>query len=297
MLGAIIGDIVGSPYELRGNRIKSIDFPLFSGDSRPTDDTVLTVATAVAIQQKKPYGVCYHNFGRHYPAAGYGHRFLDWLRTDGAQPFGSLGNGSAMRVSPIAWYFDDMDTVRDEASKSAACTHNHPEGIKGAVATAMLIRVARHSKDKELMKSMMEQFGYETNIPVDEIRPTHRFDATCPGTVPEAFRCVYEANSYEEAVRLAVSLGGDADTLACIAGSVAEALWPIPEDIFKRGWDILSTHTADIARWVRMFFILQGVTDEKEIQTLDDPHGYIRFSSGWSDPTVRRFPAIFSSVE
>jgi ADP-ribosylglycohydrolase len=244
MIGAIIGDIIGSPYEFRG-RLKTTEFPLFSQRSQPTDDSILTVATADAILNHRPYAECYRKYARRYDV-GFGPGFLRWAWTDNAGPYGSLGNGSAMRVSPVGWLFDEPHDIVAQAKASAECTHNHPKGIKGAVATALMIYSARTRKDKEILRRIMQDLSYETELSLDEIRPTYGFDPTCPGCMPQVFRCVYEANSYEEAVRLAVSLGGDADTLACIAGSIAEAMWGIPEKIKTQGLEIFASRYPEL---------------------------------------------------
>jgi ADP-ribosylglycohydrolase len=239
MLGAIIGDIIGSPYE--GLPIKTTSFPLFSAESRPTDDSILTIATADAILSGASYSDKYREYGTEYAYAGYGGMFRRWLLDRQMGPYNSFGNGSAMRVSPVGWAFDKENEVIEQAELTAKCTHNHPEGIKGAVATAVLIHAARMGKDKAILRDLItREFHYNVDASVDEIRPAYGFDITCPGTVPQAFRCVYEAENYEQAVRLAVSLGGDSDTLACISGSIAEALWEIPDAIEKEGMEILT---------------------------------------------------------
>jgi ADP-ribosylglycohydrolase len=250
MIGAIIGDIIGSPYEFHG-RLKTTEFPLFSERSRPTDDSILTIATADSVMHNTSYPDNYRKYTRSCNA-GFAPSFLKWAWSN-AGPYGSYGNGSAMRVSPIAWLFNGVTAVKREAELSAKCTHNHPEGIKGAVATALMILSARKEKDKEALKSIMQELEYETEITINEIRPTYEFDPTCPGCLPQAFRCVYEAESYEEAVRLAVSLGGDSDTLACIAGSIAEAMWGIPENIRKEGMDYLAHYNPNLLTVVSEF--------------------------------------------
>jgi ADP-ribosylglycohydrolase len=221
MIGAIVGDVVGSPYE--GRPQKSVDFPLLRQESRYTDDTVLTIATARAILSGEPYGHAYLEFGRRYPRAGYGKQFKEWLAFDVQLPYGSFGNGSAMRVSPVGLAFDTVERVLAEAEKSAAVTHDHPEGIRGAQAVALAVFRARHGTPKAAIRSELEtRFGYDLSHTIDGIRPAYTFDISCQGSVPEALIAFLEAASTEEAIRLAVSLGGDADTLAAIAGSVAE---------------------------------------------------------------------------
>jgi ADP-ribosylglycohydrolase len=221
MIGAIAGDVVGSPYEYRPH--KSVDFPLLRPESRYTDDTVLTIATARAILSGEPYGRAYLELGRRYPRAGYGAKFREWLAFDEPRPYSSFGNGSAMRVSPVGLAFDTVERVLAEAEKSAAATHDHTEGIRGAQAVALAVFRARHGTPKGAIRSELEtRFGYDLSRTIDGIRPSYTFDPSCQGTVPEALIAFLEAASTEDAIRLAVSLGGDADTLAAIAGSVAE---------------------------------------------------------------------------
>jgi ADP-ribosylglycohydrolase len=238
MFGAIVGDIIGSPYEF--NKIKTVDFPLFIEESHPTDDSVLTIATAAAILQRIPYEVMYRQYTSLYPWGGYGERFYKWALDPTSLPVDSYGNGSAMRVSPIGWAYTDADQVRDEAKKSAIITHGHPEGIKGAQAVAACVHAARMGNNKETLRQIMQfEFGYDVKTPVDKMRETYEFDETCQGSVPQAFRCVYEAESYEDTVRLAVSLGGDSDTLAAIAGSIAEVIWGVPLDMIEHAIPLL----------------------------------------------------------
>lgn len=220
MLGAIAGDVIGSPYELEP--IKTTDFPLIGPGSGFTDDTALTLATADAILSGAPYDVAYRSWYRRYPDAGYGGMFHQWAASEALGSYGSFGNGSAMRVAPIGWAFDDLERVLAEAERSAAVTHDHPEGIKGAQATAGAVFLARHEPIDRVLE-WAAGLGYDLDAPLDQLRPTYGFDVTCQGTVPFALRCAYEAEDFEASVRLAVSLGGDADTLAAIAGAIAEA--------------------------------------------------------------------------
>lgn len=224
MLGAIIGDIIGSPYEYRCP--KSTEFPLFNSRSKFTDDTVMTVAVADSILHNRDYAEAFKEYGRRYPHAGYGGMFGGWLRSDSSQPYNSFGNGSAMRVSPIGYAFNSIEDVLREAERTALPTHNHPEGIKGAQATAMAIFLARTGSPKREIRSYIESnFKYNLNRTLDKIRPAYRFDETCQGTVPEAIIAFLESTDYEDAIRKAISLGGDADTLACITGGIAEAYY------------------------------------------------------------------------
>gem|GEM_PF-620294 len=254
MLGAIIGDIVGSPYEF--NNIKTTDFPLFSNKSKFTDDTVMTLAVAEALMEGgKPenYVAAMKKYGSLYPGAGYGGRFLSWLRSNSAEPYNSYGNGAAMRVSPVAWWFDTLESVEKGAEISAAVTHNHPEGIKGAQATAAAIYLARNGESKDAIRDYIEgKYGYNLRRTLDEIRPDYKFNETCQETVPEAIIAFIESTGFEDAIRKVVSLGGDSDTLAAITGSIAEGAYGIP--------------TAD---FVGMGYVPNGIM-EKTFQMLDD---------------------------
>jgi ADP-ribosylglycohydrolase len=234
MIGAIAGDIIGSIYE--GYPIKTKDFPLFQPQCRFTDDSVLTVAVAKAILDGSEYLPEIREIGRKYPDAGYGGSFIFWLLSEDARPYNSWGNGSAMRVSPVGFAFDSAERVMDEAAKTAELTHNHPEGIKGAQATALAVFLARTSRDKEHIKQEINlRFGYNLKRSLDDIRPEYHFDISCQGTVPEAIIAVLESTSYEDAIRNAISLGGDSDTLACITGGIAEAYYGgVPDFIQSR---------------------------------------------------------------
>jgi ADP-ribosylglycohydrolase len=224
MLGAIAGDVIGSVYEHHST--KSVNFPLFSPSSRFTDDTVLTIATAEAILDGADYGNAYRKWARRYPNAGYGGTFRRWMFDAAMGPYNSWGNGSAMRVSPIGWAFSSREEVLREAEASAAVTHNHPEGIRGAQAVALAIFLARTGSGKEEIRSeLAESFGYDLQRTVEEIRPNYRFDVSCQGSVPEAIVAFLDSDGVESAIRLAISLGGDADTQAAIAGSIAEAFY------------------------------------------------------------------------
>lgn len=243
MYGAILGDIIGSPYEFdRGNKRK--DFPLFSRESCYTDDSVMTAAVADAFLSLSPEAEeqaikqmlieKMRLFGKRFPAAGYGELFYDWLWSRHPEPYFSYGNGSAMRVSSAGWLFDSLETVRKMARLSAEVTHNHPEGIKGAEATASAIYLARTGSTKGEIKSYIEEnFHYDLSRTCDEIRPACRFTATCQKTVPEAITAFLEGSSFEDVIRTAVSLGGDCDTLTCIAGAMAEAFYGVPEELKK----------------------------------------------------------------
>ena len=224
MIGAIAGDIIGSVYEFR--RIKTKQFVLFHPDCHFTDDSVLSVAVAKAILGDGDYRRVILDLGRKHPHAGYGGFFRRWLGSDEPRPYNSYGNGSAMRVSPVGFAFDTVEATLSEAARSAEPTHNHPEGVKGAQATALAVFLARTTHDKILIRrEISKRFGYDLTRTVDGIRPIYSFDESCQGTVPEALVAFLDSNSYEDAIRNAVSLGGDSDTLACITGGIAEAYY------------------------------------------------------------------------
>jgi ADP-ribosylglycohydrolase len=233
MFGASIGDIVGSVYEKR--EVKSTNFELFTKFSRFTDDTVMTIATADCILQDGDYTEFYQKYGQKYPEKGYGGTFQNWIFAENPQPYNSWGNGSAMRVSPVAYIFDDINDVLDEAKKSAEVTHNHPEGIKGAQAIAAAIFLANNDIDKAGIKDYVQKkFDYDLNRKIDDIRKTYKFDVSCQGSVPESIIAFFESTDFESAIRLAISLGGDADTLAAMAGAIAEAFYKeIPPFMLK----------------------------------------------------------------
>ena len=246
MIGAIAGDIVGSAYE--GSGLKRLDFPLFGPNSRFTDDSVLTVAVADAILGDGDYLSSIRRFGRRYPSAGYGGTFFGWLFQENPQPYNSWGNGSAMRVSPVGFAFDREEDVLEHARRSAIISHDHPEGIKGAQATALSVFLCRSGCSKhELKNRIMDQFGYNLDRALDQIRPDYHFDVSCQGSVPESLIAFLESNSVESAIRNAVSLGGDADTMACIAGAVAEAFHGgVPEFMIRAVQDRLPPDLWDV---------------------------------------------------
>ena len=231
MLGAIVGDIVGSVHEF--TRTKTKDFPLFTTEASFTDDTVLTLAVADWLLTGNDLIDLLQDAYAAHPLAGFGGGFNRWSRKRSREPYGSYGNGSAMRVSPVGFAFDDLGDVLAWAKKSAEVTHDHPEGIRGAQATAAAIWYARRERDRDVIRTALEaRFGYDLSTPLDTIRPDYEFDVTCQGSVPQALRAFLEATSFEDAIRNAVSLGGDADTMAAITGGVAEAYWSgVPGDI------------------------------------------------------------------
>ena len=239
MLGAIAGDIIGSVYEI--DIFKTKEFTLFGPDSRFTDDTVLTVAIADSILHDKDYEVALRDWALQFPFAGYGRRFKKWLVGIVSGPYNSWGNGSAMRVSPVGFAGETLDAVLQEAEKTAVVTHNHPEGVKGAQATAAAIFLARHQHSKaDIRAYISETFDYDLNRTVDEIRPHYFFNESCQATVPEAIIAFLDAHDFEDAIRNAVSLGGDSDTLTCITGGIAEAFYgAVPDDIAQQVWERL----------------------------------------------------------
>ena len=240
MYGAIIGDMIGAPYEFdRSPKVK--EFPLFSKWSQFTDDSVMTVAVAEALlnsigqsddEIKSALVYSMKKWGAEYPDAGYGGRFYHWLFTDDTEPYGSFGNGSAMRVSAAGWLYNSLEETRHMARLTAEVTHNHPEGMKGAEATAAAIYLARIGRSKDEIKSyIIREFGYDLSRTCDEIRPTYHHVESCQKTVPEAITAFMEGTDFEDVIRTAVSLGGDCDTLTCIAGGIAEACYDIPKFI------------------------------------------------------------------
>jgi len=258
VLGAIAGDIIGSIYEHAP--IKTRDFPLFAPSCRFTDDTVLTVAVARAIVDGSGYLENLRELGRRYPDAGYGGAFHRWLLADEPRPYQSWGNGSAMRVSPIGFAFDTPETVLEEARRSAVVTHDHPEGIKGAQATALAVFLARNGSGREeIRREITSRFGYDLRRTVEAIRPAYDFDVSCQGSVPEAIIAFLDSECYEDAVRNAVSLGGDSDTLACIAGGIAEAFYGgIPTGIGEQALALLPEDLREIVESFRARFALTG---------------------------------------
>lgn len=233
MLGAIAGDMIGSPYEFRSWQGEWDGFPLFSEKSRFTDDSVLTFAVARALRESEDIDTFrnnlidnFHNYARRYAKAGYGQKFAQWIISRDRKPYNSFGNGSAMRVSPVGWAFDTLVEVEKFAAASAEVTHNHPEGIKGACAVAASIFLARIGEGKEAIRSYVaRQYGYDLNRSLEQIRQNYHFDETCQGSVSEAIIAFMESENFEESVRKAVWLRGDADTQAAIAGSIAEAFY------------------------------------------------------------------------
>lgn len=248
MIGALAGDIIGSVYEW--NNIKTKDFELFSSDCFFTDDSILTVALADAILTGTPYANNLKEFARLYPNGGYGGSFMAWAFSAESKPYNSWGNGAAMRISPAGWAYQDLETVLRKAEEFTAITHNHPEGIKGGQATAAAVFLARSGESKAAIRKYIEpEFGYDLGRTVDEIRPGYTFDVSSQGTVPEALIAFLESEDFEDAIRNAVSLGGDTDTLACITGAVAEAFYGgVPKAIEEKVYSFLDKRLAGITR-------------------------------------------------
>lgn len=292
MLGAIIGDIVGSVYEF--HNIKTKDFPLFGAGCHVTDDSILTLAVAEALMEggeTENFVTALKQYARAYPQAGYGGRFRQWVQSADTRPYGSCGNGSAMRVSPCGWLMDCGFTARTgmwpsngraAAERSAAVTHDHPEGIKGALAVADAIFICRIYAGKwcsdygtplvasledckrQVKDHLETEYGYDLSRTLAEIRPTYRFDATCQGSVPQAVTAFLESDGFEDAVRNAVSLGGDSDTLAAITGSIAEAAYGIPSAIHDRALTYLDDRLLDVYRRWQKFLKEYGIAYGKQ---------------------------------
>ena len=234
MIGAITGDIIGSVYEF-DNFKPEIDFPLFKETSEFTDDTVLTIALADSILMGIDYRIKIKEYARLYSDCSYGSSFARWAFSLNTKPYNSWGNGSAMRVSPVGWAYNDADTVLRKARESAEITHNHPEGIKGAQATALAIFLARRDTPKQEIKNEIEKrFGYNLNLDLEDLRKNYTFNESCQGTVPQAIYTFLISDNFEDSIRKAIYIGGDSDTLACINGSIAEAFYKgVPEEIRK----------------------------------------------------------------
>lgn len=244
MIGALVGDIIGSPYEFGG--VKRTDFELFKEESQFTDDSVMTLAVAKWLVEDKEHTIeklikYMQELGRKYPDAGYGGHFYSWLYDSNPQPYYSFGNGAGMRVSPVGLYANTLDEALALAALTAAVSHNHPEGVKGAQAIATSVFLCKNGKTKKEIKDYVENaFGYNLNRTIAEIRTDYSFDVSCQGSVPEAIIAFLEGNSFEDVVRLAISLGGDSDTIGCMAGAIAACMYTIPEEISKRCDSILS---------------------------------------------------------
>ena len=248
MLGAIAGDIIGSPHEYQG--MKSVDFPLFTPESEPTDDSVLTIALAEHILTGKNYVDLLHEYFHRYPNAGYGGTFYHWAKERRREPYNSWGNGSAMRVSPVGWAYDTIQEVLDAARDSAAVTHDHPEGIAGAQAIASAVFLARKGHPKaDIREFVTEVFAYDLTDTIANVRRTYAFDVSCQGSVPQAVLAFLEGENFEDAVRLGISLGGDSDTIACMTGAIAQAYYGgVPEDIEREVYARLDPELTAVVR-------------------------------------------------
>lgn len=233
IIGAIIGDIVGSRFEW--SNTKKTDFELMVPWSKFTDDTVMTVAVAEWLKAGGDLSATMQKWGRRYPGAGYGGMFSVWLDSDDPKPYNSYGNGSAMRVSPVGFYAKSLEEALELAKSTAEVSHNHPQGIKGAQAIASSIYLALNGKSKEEIKKYVEtEFGYNLHRSCDDIRPAYRFDVTCQGSCPQAIIAFLDSSDFESAIRLAVSLGGDSDTIACMTGGIAAAFYGVPSDLITK---------------------------------------------------------------
>lgn len=270
MLGAISGDVIGSIYEV--NNIKNKQFELFDQKCTFTDDTVMTCAIALScikylenknkIVFKKNIVQNMQLLGRMYPNAGYGGTFIKWIFSNTPVPYNSYGNGSAMRVSPIAWISNDLNEVEELAEISASVSHNHEEGIKGAKAIASVIWMARNGFDKNEIQKYIEEKYYNLNFKIDDIRKYYKFDVSCQGSVPQAIKCFLESESYEDCIRNAVSLGGDSDTIAAMSGSIAEAFYGIPKYIELKTKEFLDD---DLQKIINKFYICINKLDNENV--------------------------------
>lgn len=252
MLGAIIGDVCGSLYEFKSDKTKS--FPFFQMGCRATDDSMMTIAVGCALVNSSYHDkedfqnrLCkmMREIGRAHPDAGYGKKFYYWLMGEIKGPYNSYGNGSAMRVSPTAWIAKTLEEAETLAKWSAEVTHNHEEGIKGAQAISACIFLARQGKSKEEIKSYVEENYYDLSFTLDQIRPSYKFDVTCQGSVPQGIMCFLESTDFEDAVRNAISLGGDGDTIGAMAGAIAEAYYGIPEHLAEEVFDYIDEDIVD----------------------------------------------------
>ncbi len=276
MIGAITGDIVGSVYEW--HNIKTKDFPLFADRCAFTDDSILTVALADTILSGTPYAENLKIFYRWYPDGGYGGSFRRWARSCNSEPYNSWGNGAAMRISPVGYAFDNLETVLAKAEEFTAVTHNHPEGIKGGQSVAAAIFLARTGESKDTIRQYIEtQFGYDLSLHVDEIRPTYSFEVSSQGTVPPAIRAFLDSTDFEDAIRTAISLGGDSDTLACITGGIAQAFYrSVPAAIQQAVYRLLDDRLGRITlRFMQKYCqsCCEMATLEPSILTIDDVVG------------------------
>ena len=252
MIGAIIGDIVGSRFEWNNHRSK--DFELFTGECFATDDSIMTLAIGKALMESKSGWSdlgeqavrCMQEVGRPYPRCGYGGRFWDWMYSDHPKPYNSFGNGAAMRVSACGFVARSLEEAKALSKAVTEVTHNHPEGLKGAEATVVAIYMARTGSTIEEIRDVIDQEYYPIDFTLDEIRDTYAFNETCQDTVPQALEAFFESNSFEDAIRNAISVGGDSDTLAAITGGIAEAYYGVPADLKEKAKTFLDDHLVEI---------------------------------------------------
>ena len=250
MLGALVGDIIGSTYETYNT--KRMDFDLFEKKSSFTDDSVMTLAVAKWLMEDESHTIhyliyCMQELGYQYPFAGYGARFVQWLSDENPQPYNSWGNGAGMRVSPVGLYARTLDEALALSALTASVSHNHPEGVKGAQAIATSVFLCKHGKSKQEIREYVEKtFDYNLHRTIAEIRPRYGFDISCQGSVPEAIIAFLEGNSFEEVIRLAISLGGDSDTIGAMAGAIAACCYEIPQSIIERCIAILTNDLKEI---------------------------------------------------
>ena len=298
MLGAIIGDIVGSRFEF--DPTNDYNFELFTDECGFTDDSICTFAIADAILNHKDYGESLHEWCRLYPhpMGSYGGRFAQWVHSDNPKPYGSFGNGSAMRVSPVGWLCLPRDRILSHAEHTAVCTHNHPEGIKGAQTVALAIYIANigrrcHKQPNEIVKNVIEECvafsAYNIDIRKEDVE--NRFDETCQGTVPVALWIIRQSQSFEDAIRRAVSLGADADTLGAIVGSIAEAIWGIPEKIKKQALSFLDDRMKSLLRKWRRSKLIKAITLRKFTEK------YINYFVNDFDPKSSSHYDLFDSPD
>lgn len=287
MYGAIIGDIIGSRFEFEDNH-KSKEFELFTSECDYTDDTVMTIAVAEALMDAGPDAdektikslliKSMKKWGQKYPYAGYGARFIDWVLTDNPEPYGSYGNGSGMRVSSVGWLYDSLDRTREVARWTAEVTHNHPEGIKGAEATAAAIFMARQGASKdEIQDYIEEEFGYDLSRTLDDIRPGYYHVEDCMRTMPEAYECFLESESYEDCIRNVMYIGGDTDTLGAIAGAIAEAFWGLPITLITEGIKYLPEDMEEVIN--RFNEIVHGIEKDPEDKSGYEDNKYIKMAA------------------
>ncbi len=246
MLGAVFGDVAGSRFEWYNN--KSKEFELLAGECHPTDDSVMTCAVADALMSGADPAAVMQKWGRDYPGYGYGCRFLDWIYAPIPAPYNSWGNGSGMRTAPVGWLFDSLEETLAVAEKISAVTHNHPEGIKGAQAVSAAVYLARTGSSREQIGAYLRENFYPLDFTLDEIRPDYDFDVSCQGSVPQALVAFLESTGFEDAVRNAISIGGDSDTIAAMTGAVSEAFYGIPDELVDRLMPFVDERMMDVIR-------------------------------------------------